>query len=232
MGRDGVGEVVVGESESAERVEEAEFGGEVAGEGLVREEKGGDAVASANNAGPVAWVLNLGSGSVYRGGIGKWKLECDAEQRGYAGDAQSLVVLSFDLGDEVFSVISLPNGKFGLGADIGISVFNGLLSLLSYGYQHMSSFQCCSVWVMKEYGVVDSWTKQFTIELNMLHWKVLGFLKNGHVLVQKIGSHRSKLLSYDPESEQVKNLGFYRSTYYSYADNYVRNFTFLTNQMM
>lgn len=55
MGWDGVGEVVVGESESAERVEEAEFGGEVAGEGLVREEKGGDAVASANNAGPVAW---------------------------------------------------------------------------------------------------------------------------------------------------------------------------------
>lgn len=28
--------------------------------------------------------MNLGSGSVYRGGIGKWKLECDAEQRGYA----------------------------------------------------------------------------------------------------------------------------------------------------
>ena len=150
------------------------------------------------------------------------------------GDAQSLVVLSFDLSDEAFRVISLPNGNFGLGAKIGISVFNGLLSLLSYECQHGSSVQCCSVWVMKEYDVVDSWIKLFTIELNMLHWKVLGFLKNGHVLVQKTESRSrgSELLSYDPKSEQVKNLGFYRSTKYSYADNYVRNLTFLTNQMM
>ncbi|XP_065628572.1 F-box/kelch-repeat protein At3g23880 isoform X2 [Quercus suber] len=143
------------------------------------------------------------------------------------GDAQSLIVLSFDLGDEVFRLISLPNGKFGLDADIGTSVFNGLLSLICYGYQHLSTVKSCSVWVMKEYGVVDSWTKQFTIELNMLRWEVLRFLKNDHVLVQKIESHGSKLLSYDPESQQVKNLGFYRSPYYSYADNYVRNLTLL-----
>ncbi|XP_030962355.1 F-box/kelch-repeat protein At3g23880-like isoform X2 [Quercus lobata] len=143
------------------------------------------------------------------------------------GDAQSSIVLSFDLGDEVFRLISLPNGKFGLDADIGTSVFNGLLSLICYGNQHLSIVKSCSVWVMKEDGVVDSWTKQFTIELNMLRWKVLGFLKNDHVLVQKIKSHGSKLLSYDPESQQVKNLGFYRSTYYSYADNYARNLTLL-----
>ncbi|XP_030966524.1 F-box/kelch-repeat protein At3g06240-like [Quercus lobata] len=150
------------------------------------------------------------------------------------GGAQSLVVLSFDLGDEVFRVISLPNGNFGSGADIGISVFNGSLSLLSYKYecQHRRRVQCCSVWVMNKYDDVDSWTKQFIIEFNMLHWKVLGFLKNDNVLVQKVESRGSKLLSYDPESEQVKNLGFYRSTHYSYADNYVRNLNFLTNQMM
>nr|POF02940.1 putative f-box protein [Quercus suber] len=105
------------------------------------------------------------------------------------GDAQSLIVLSFDLGVQVFRLISLPNGKFGLHADIGTSVFNGLLSLICYGYHHLSSVKSCSIWVMKEYGVVDSWTKQFTIDHNMLHWKVLGFLKNDHVLVQEIQSH-------------------------------------------
>ncbi|XP_075659304.1 F-box/kelch-repeat protein At3g23880-like [Castanea sativa] len=79
------------------------------------------------------------------------------------GDARSLIVLSFDLGDEVFHLISLPNGKFGLHADASIftSEFKGLLSLICYeswryGY---------SIWVMKEYGIVDSWTKQFTIDL-------------------------------------------------------------------
>ena len=148
------------------------------------------------------------------------------------GDAQSLAVLSFNLSDEVFRVISLPNGNFGSGANIGISVFNGLLSLLSYECQHESSRQCCSVWVMKEYDVVDSWIKLFTIELNMLHWKVLGFLKNGHVIVQNFGFFGSGFFSYDPKSEQVKKVGFHGSTKFSYADNYVRNLTFLTNQMM
>ncbi|XP_075643139.1 F-box/kelch-repeat protein At3g23880-like [Castanea sativa] len=147
------------------------------------------------------------------------------------GDAQSSIVLSFDLGDEVFRLISLPNGKFGLDADISTLVFNGLLSLICYEHQHMGEYYMfsvrrCSVWVMKECGVVDSW--QFTIDLDMmLHWEVLGFLKNDHVLVQKIQSHGSKLLSYDPESQQVKNLGFYRSACCSYADNYVRNLTLL-----
>ena len=100
------------------------------------------------------------------------------------------------------------------------------------GEYYMCSVKFCSVWVMNKYDDVDSWTKQFTIEFNMLHWKVLGFLKNDNVLVQKVESRGSKHLSYDPESEQVKNLGFYRSKCYSYADNYVRNLNFLTNQMM
>nr|POF27128.1 f-box protein cpr30 [Quercus suber] len=150
------------------------------------------------------------------------------------GEAQSSVVLSFDLGDEVFRVISLPNGKFKLDARIGTSVFKGLLSLICYEHRHMGEYymcsvKSCSVWVMKEYGVVDSWTKQFTIDLDMQYWKVLGFWKNDHMLVQKMQLHGSMLFSYDPESQQVNNLGFYRSTCYSYsyADNYVENLVLL-----
>ena len=139
----------------------------------------------------------------------------------------SSIVLSFDLGDEVFRVISLPNGKFGLDADIGTSVFNGLLSLICYESRHMGEHYSCSIWVMKEYGIVDSWTKQFTIDLNMQCWKVLGFWKNDHVLVQKMQSGGSMLFSYEPVSQQVKNLGFWESTFCSYADNYVENLVLL-----
>ena len=129
-------------------------------------------------------------------------------------------------------MISLPNGKFKLNAHIVTSVFKGLLSLICNEHQHMGEYYMCSVkcgsvWVMKEYGVVDSWTKQFTIDLDMRYWRVLGFWKNDHILVQKIQLHGSMLFSYDPESQQVKNLGFYRSTCYSYADNYARNLTLL-----
>ncbi|XP_030963620.1 F-box/kelch-repeat protein At3g23880-like [Quercus lobata] len=150
------------------------------------------------------------------------------------GEAQSSVVLSFDLGDEVFRVISLPNGKFKLNARIVTSVFKGLLSLICYEHQlmgeyYMCSVKSCSVWVMKESGDVDSWTKQFNIDLDMQYWKVLGFWKNDHILGQKIQLDASMLFSYDPESQQVNNLGFYGSSWYSYsyADNYVENLVLL-----
>ena len=131
-------------------------------------------------------------------------------------------------------MISLPNGKFKLNAHIVTSVFKGLLSLICYEHQHMGEYymcsvKCCSVWVMKEYGVVDSWTKQFTIDLDMRYWRVLGFWKNDHILVQKIQLYGSMLFSYDPERQQVNNLGFYKSTCYSYpyADNDVENLVLL-----
>nr|POE85753.1 f-box/kelch-repeat protein [Quercus suber] len=136
-------------------------------------------------------------------------------------------VLSFNLGDEVFRMISLPNGKSGLYAHIFTSVFKGLLSLICYEQWHMDEHYSCSIWVMKEYGVVDSWTKQFTIDLNMGYWKVLGFWKNDHVLVQKIQPHGLMVFSYDPESQQVKNLGFCKSAGFPYADNYVENLVLL-----
>ena len=142
-------------------------------------------------------------------------------------DNNRSLVLSFDLGDEVFRVISLPNGKkFQAGADIGTAVFKGLLSLICYDYECMK-IKCCSVWVMKEYGAVDSWTKQFTIDLNSRFFRVLGFWKNGHILVETRLSLDWNLCSYDPASQQVKNLGFRGSPFHSCADNYVENLILL-----
>ena len=37
---------------------------------------------------------------------------------------------------------------------------------------------------MKEYGVVDSWTKLFTINLNRGLLRLLGLQKNGNILVE------------------------------------------------
>ena len=37
---------------------------------------------------------------------------------------------------------------------------------------------------MKEYGVVDSWTKLFTVNLNRGLLRLLGLQKNGNILVE------------------------------------------------
>ncbi|THG07973.1 hypothetical protein TEA_006733 [Camellia sinensis var. sinensis] len=74
------------------------------------------------------------------------------------------LILSFDLSDEVFQTMMLPNGMVGVRTEMSTSVFGGLLSLLCYEYTAVN--KSCSIWIMKEYGIVDSWCKQFTVDLS------------------------------------------------------------------
>nr|POF27116.1 f-box protein cpr30 [Quercus suber] len=141
------------------------------------------------------------------------------------------LVLSFDLRDEVFHVISLPNVTFKWTDSVHTSVIGGSLSLLFYYGRHADN-KCCAIWVMKEYGVVDSWTKQFTVDLNRGGEiiRVLGLQKNGNILVEAKLSRpsRCELSSYDPKSEQVKNLGICGSSYNFHVDNYMENLGLLS----
>ncbi|XP_030967321.1 F-box/kelch-repeat protein At3g23880-like [Quercus lobata] len=141
------------------------------------------------------------------------------------------LVLLFDLLDEVFHVISLPNVTFKWTNNAHTSVIGGSLSLLFYYYGRHADNKCCAIWVMKEYGVVDSWTKQFTVNLNggVEIIRVLGLQKNGNILVEAIlsGPCRCELSSYDPKSEQVKNLGICGSSYNFHVDNYMENLSLL-----
>ena len=116
------------------------------------------------------------------------------------------LVLSFDSGDEVFRLISLPNDAFNQPrGDFHTSVIGGSLSLLPL---KNTVKKYCSIWVMKEYGVVDSWTKQFTINLNGGKIiRVLGLQGNGNILVEAKEPFGWELSSYDPKSEQVKEFG-------------------------
>ena len=91
------------------------------------------------------------------------------------------LVLSFDLGDVVFRLISLPNGSFSW-SNVHTSVIRGSFSLFFYDDWFVHS-NCCAIWVMKEYGVVDSWTKLFTIDLNQVIIRVLCLQKNGNIFV-------------------------------------------------
>ena len=137
------------------------------------------------------------------------------------------LVLSFDLGDEVFRLISLPNGAFGW-SNVHTLVIGGSLSLLCYDTHKNTVNKCCSIWVMKEYGVVDSWTKQFTINLNGGKIiRVLGLQGNGNILVEAKEPFGWELSSYDPKSEQVKNLGICGRPYYFCVDNYMENLVLL-----
>uniref|UniRef100_A0A2N9FMP5 F-box domain-containing protein n=1 Tax=Fagus sylvatica TaxID=28930 RepID=A0A2N9FMP5_FAGSY len=91
----------------------------------------------------------------------------------------------------------------------------------------MRTNKFCSVWVMKEYGVVDSWTKQFTVDFNGGMVRVLGLRKNGHILVEARVRSGWELSSYDPESQQVNNIGIHGMAYDFHIDNYMESLVML-----
>ena len=135
------------------------------------------------------------------------------------------LVLSFDLGDEVFRLISLPNAAVRQGI-VQTSVIGGSLSLLFYYDRHVDN-NCCAIWVMKDYGVVDSWAKLLAVDVNKEIIRVLGLRKNGSILVEAELTRGWGLSSYDPKSQQVKNLGICGRPYYFHVDNYVENLVLL-----
>ncbi|KAL7160952.1 hypothetical protein ACSBR2_041576 [Camellia fascicularis] len=135
------------------------------------------------------------------------------------------LILSFDLCDEVFQTMLLPDGIVGPLTDVRTSVVGGLLSLLCY--ENAPANKSCSIWMMKEYGVVDSLCKQFTLDLSGGITELLGVRNNGHILSEANASSDWVLSSYDPSSQQIKNLGVYATAYRFVVDTYEENLILL-----
>nr|POE49761.1 hypothetical protein CFP56_74022 [Quercus suber] len=121
---------------------------------------------------------------------------------------------------------------------MGLSIFRGSLSLVFN--ELVDTKRRYSIWVMKEYGIVKSWTELFTVDLSGYISRVFGFMENGHVLFKeqwrgnderddtKLDERDdTELSSYDPESQQVKKLGIPGWTVHFCTDNYVENLVLL-----
>ncbi|XP_059663277.1 F-box protein CPR1-like isoform X2 [Cornus florida] len=133
------------------------------------------------------------------------------------------LVVSFDVGDEVFGEVMLPDGLAAQsGQDLSVSVFAKLLSVLHYEYR--AKKQRCSVWVMKEYSVVNSWVKLYTIDLQGGIQRIIGFRKNEEVLLT---TARGKLVSYDPNTLRMKSLGIRGAIDSFYVDDYMESLVLL-----
>ncbi|CAL5361933.1 unnamed protein product [Camellia sinensis] len=136
------------------------------------------------------------------------------------------LILSFCLSDEVFQTMLLPDGIFGLETMVIASVFGGLLSLLCYEFAP-PGYNSCSIWIMKEYGIVDSLYKQLTVDLTGGITRVVGMRNNGHVLLDVKMATDWVLSSYDPSDQQIKNLGIHATECPEVVDTYEENLILL-----
>ena len=122
-------------------------------------------------------------------------------------------VLVFDLGDEVFRQILLPELPSYTGRMVWtrVSVYGNSIA----GFQRTVGSGQINIWVMKEYGVASSWTK-FSHQcpsLGTLQPCPVGFRRNGEVVLEDNGigevvmlNDRRGLISWNPDSQNVKNL--------------------------
>ncbi|CAL5391020.1 unnamed protein product [Camellia sinensis] len=143
--------------------------------------------------------LSINTWSVFVNGAVHWVAFDPAKEHGFG-----ILIVAFDMGNEVFREISLPNyqpdGR--LHTSTAVAVLGESLAVIdcASGLVAPSPLMCnFHIWVMEEYGV-------------------LGFRKNGNVLIDD-----DELLSYDPQSHQIKNLGVYGNSFnvYTYMESLV-----------
>ncbi|XP_059629937.1 F-box protein At3g07870-like [Cornus florida] len=116
------------------------------------------------------------------------------------------LIVSFHMGDEVFGEIMVPgcifveeeNG-FNKKSNVRVVKFQESLSLI-VGCNFKYNSSTLNIWVMKEYGISESWSKRFRID-----WSggrvssVADFTRKGEVL---FGTERGWLVAYDVEAKR------------------------------
>ncbi|KAK9285130.1 hypothetical protein L1049_024315 [Liquidambar formosana] len=136
------------------------------------------------------------------------------------------LILSFDMGTEVFGTMKLPPCLVrSFVMDMSIKAFGE--SLLVVEYDGALFFrESCSIWVMKEYGVAESWSKRCTVSLRGGLGTAVALRKKGEILMS---TDDGELVSYHPETQQTKDLGIHGTKDSFYVDNYMETLVLLNN---
>jgi F-box interacting protein len=148
-------------------------------------------------------------------------------------------ILAFDVNDEIFREIMLPQNLLdGVDSFDHLTVFKGSLALFACGQaldEWEEKYQISVIWVMREYGVVESWTKISgpMIWVERFIGRFCGFTNNGELLIETVDD---LLMSFDPESLYKNDFGIPNilcedwvsdSTWIDYTSNFVESLLLL-----
>ncbi|GKE79488.1 F-box domain containing protein, partial [Tanacetum coccineum] len=125
------------------------------------------------------------------------------------------VIVSFDLKSEMFSKVCLPDSlRLGYAATSRFTLFITLLARKlrvtevneSLGVLEYDSDGGCGVWMMD--FATKSFSKMFTVKVpgQLLYNGVLGFRKNGEVIIKAKDDNKYGLAAYEPSSGRVKGI--------------------------
>ncbi|XP_030964100.1 F-box protein At3g07870-like [Quercus lobata] len=99
-------------------------------------------------------------------------------------DGRSELIMAFDVNSERFRKLALPDCLIKANnCERFLASFKGKLTFITFGCNEQPGFPSqYSVWVMKEYGVVDSWNKLCVVSFQRIAC-FFGFTEYGSLLV-------------------------------------------------
>ncbi|KAM7473292.1 hypothetical protein LguiB_020535 [Lonicera macranthoides] len=153
------------------------------------------------NVGDYPYVIGRCNHSVLLNGVVQW---AGYNQKCKVGRGFHPFIVSFNMRNDTLGVVMAPCAQNSRDWCLCFILFGESLSIFHCHVDH----SCC-LWVMKEYGVGSSWTKQFIIDLGQRYvGRPLCCSKNGDILLEKRNwdSLEWDLVSYDPKTKLIKNL--------------------------
>ncbi|KAM7497707.1 hypothetical protein LguiA_022121 [Lonicera macranthoides] len=208
---------------------------------LLREEQGGRITVP-----PEVEIYELSTGSWRTISVGKFScviLQCGPQAflngvvhwfgtiRNKGKRKTSQLIVSFDMKNEQLGSMMLPAcAEHYWDWEMRVAVYGDLLSLIHKPKDEVS----CYIWVMKEYGVEKSWSKQFTIDLKQVNFaREYFFRENGDILMAPSRGSTpyyyadGNLISYDPNSKQIKRLRVHEKIGLFYVVTYMESLALL-----
>ncbi|KAM7502967.1 hypothetical protein LguiB_001871 [Lonicera macranthoides] len=134
----------------------------------------------------------------------------DIEMFDIGDNPENNSIMVFDTIEEVFRKIMLPKSLVSTATNsLHPMVIGGSLSVIQYE----KFLNLPSIWMMKKYGAVESWSKKYSFDYRMGFGKLLGFRDNGELVLL---NRCDGLVVYNPITRQRTNLtaGCYNNLYY------------------
>ena len=122
----------------------------------------------------------------------------------FSGDHK--FILSFDINDERFREILLPQNYLeGIVKHFErLAMFKGSLALIVFGEDLVEMSDRCYIWMMKEYGVVESWARK-SVPMKQVA-EFFSCTINGELLVERFTPYQSFLFDPDSLNEEILNI--------------------------
>ena len=135
-------------------------------------------------------------------------------------------ILSFNVDNEKFHEIKLLEKNLCRRHSECLAVLKGSLNFIGFSLADSRS-GTCFVWVMKEFGVFESWTRICVPMAMDGHESLLGCTLNGELLINRSSPLSDRIVSLDPQSSKKETLKTLPSTYVIYTANFVESLVLL-----